>query len=253
MEIDFYLLLAGVAALLIGLSKGGLPMVGMMSVPLLSMVMSPVKAAVLLLPLFVLTDLMAIWLYRKHYSAINLKILVPAGLLGVLIGWLTASMISELTLKLIIGLVGLGFCLQTWFKRDSVQLPAPASRLSGLFWGALAGFTSFISHSGGPPFQVYMLPQKLSKLEFAGTATLFFAVVNLAKIAPYHQLRPYSLNDLMQVSVLIPLALLGTLLGAQLTRRLNEVWFYKLVQMGLFLVSLKLIADALNGYWQVNI
>jgi uncharacterized membrane protein YfcA len=252
MEIDFYLLLAGVAALLIGLSKGGLPMVGMMSVPLLSMVMSPVKAAVLLLPLFVLTDMMAIWLYRKHYSAINLKILVPAGLLGVLIGWLTASMISELTLKLIIGLVGLGFCLQTWFKRDSVQLPVPASRLSGFFWGALAGFTSFISHSGGPPFQVYMLPQKLSKLEFAGTATLFFAVVNLAKIAPYHQLRPYSLNDLMQVSVLIPLALLGTLLGAQLTRRLNEVWFYKLVQMGLFLVSLKLIADALNGYWQVN-
>jgi len=253
MEIDFYLLLAGVAALLIGLSKGGLPMVGMMSVPLLSMVMSPVKAAVLLLPLFVLTDVMAIWLYRKHYSAINLKILVPAGLLGVLIGWLTASMISELTLKLIIGLVGLGFCLQTWFKRDSVQLPVPASRLSGLFWGALAGFTSFISHSGGPPFQVYMLPQKLSKLEFAGTATLFFAVVNLAKIAPYHQLRPYSLNDLMQVSVLIPLALLGTLLGAQLTRRLNEVWFSKLVQMGLFLVSLKLIADALNGYWQVNV
>lgn len=253
MEIDLYFLLAGIAALTIGLSKGGLPMVGMMSVPLLSMVMSPVKAAVMLLPLFVLTDVVAVGLYRKHYSLVNLKILVPAGLLGVLMGWLTASLISDMTLKFIIGLVGLGFCLQTWFKRVTLDMPVPASPPKGLFWGALAGFTSFISHSGGPPFQIFMLPQKLSKLELAGTATLFFAVVNLAKIAPYHQLRPYSLNDLMQLGVLIPLALLGTLLGAYLTRRLNEVWFYKLVQISLFLVSLKLIADALTGYWQSNI
>ena len=250
MDIDLYLLLAGFSALLIGLSKGGLPMVGMMSVPLLSMVMSPVKAAVLLLPLFVLTDVVAVWLYRKHYSAINLKILIPAGIFGVLMGWLTAAFISDLTLKLIIGLVGLGFCLQTWFKRVALELPFPASRPKGLFWGALSGFTSFISHSGGPPFQVFMLPQKLSKLELAGTATLFFATVNLAKIAPYHQLRPYGLSDLMQISVLIPFALLGTFLGAYITRRLNEVWFYKLVQIGLFLVSLKLIADALTGYWR---
>jgi len=249
MEFDLYILLAGLSALLIGMSKGGLPMVGMMSVPLVSMVMSPVKAAVLLLPLFVLTDVVAVGLYRKHYSLVNLKILVPAGLLGVLIGWLTASLISDLTLKFIIGLVGLVFCVQTWFNRSTLELPSPASRTKGLFWGSLAGFTSFISHSGGPPFQIFMLPQKLSKLEFAGTATLFFATVNLAKIAPYHQLRPYHLNDLMQLVGLIPLALLGTFLGAYFTRRLNEVWFHKLVQSGLFLVSLKLIADALNGYW----
>jgi uncharacterized membrane protein YfcA len=239
MEFDLYILLAGLSALLIGMSKGGLPMVGMMSVPLLSMVMSPVKAAVLLLPLFVLTDVVAVWLYRKHQSVDNLKILVPAGLLGVLLGWLTAAFISELALKLIIGLVGVGFCLQTWFKRVALELPVPASRPKGLFWGALAGFTSFISHSGGPPFQVFMLPQKLSKTEFAGTATIFFSIVNLAKIAPYQQL--------------MPLALMGTFLGAYLTRRLNDVWFYKLVQVSLFLVSLKLMTDALMGYWSVYV
>jgi uncharacterized membrane protein YfcA len=117
MEISLYLLLASFAALLIGMSKGGLPLVGMMAVPLLSLVMSPVKAAVLLLPLFVISDVVGIWLYRRSYSAINLKILVPAGILGVLFGWLTASMISESAIKLIIGLVGVTFCLQTWFKR----------------------------------------------------------------------------------------------------------------------------------------
>ena len=111
MEIDLYLALASFAALLIGMSKGGLPLVGMMSVPVLSLVMSPVKAAVLLLPLYVISDMVGIRLYRRDYSLVNLRILIPAGIVGVLIGWLTASLISDLTIKFIIGVVGVTFCL----------------------------------------------------------------------------------------------------------------------------------------------
>ena len=246
MPIDSYLILASLGALLIGMSKGGLPMVGMMSVPLLSLVMSPVKAAVLLLPLFVISDVVGVWLYRRQYSAPNLKILIPAGVMGVSIGWLTASMISDQTIKFIIGLVGVGFCLQIWFRRGQSLEPQPANKVKGYFWGIVAGFTSFISHAGGPPFQIYMLPQKLPKAEFAGTATILFAIINLSKIVPYQNLSPYSQEDLMKAAVLVPMALLGTYLGAYLTRRINDVWFYKLVQTGLFLVSCKLIWDAVG-------
>lgn len=246
MPIDSYLILASLGALLIGMSKGGLPMVGMMSVPLLSLVMSPVKAAVLLLPLFVISDVVGVWLYRRQYSAPNLKILIPAGVMGVFIGWLTASMISDQTIKFIIGLVGVGFCLQIWFRRGQSLEPQPANKVKGYFWGIVAGFTSFISHAGGPPFQIYMLPQKLPKAEFAGTATILFAIINLSKILPYQNLSPYSQEDLMKAAVLVPMALLGTYLGAYLTRRINDVWFYKLVQIGLFLVSCKLIWDAVG-------
>lgn len=246
MSIDSYLILASLGALLIGMSKGGLPMVGMMSVPLLSLVMSPVKAAVLLLPLFVISDVVGVWLYRRQYSAPNLKILIPAGVMGVFIGWLTASMISDQTIKFIIGLVGVGFCLQIWFRRGQSLEPQPANKVKGYFWGIVAGFTSFISHAGGPPFQIYMLPQKLPKAEFAGTATILFAIINLSKILPYQNLSPYSQEDLMKAAVLVPMALLGTYLGAYLTRRINDVWFYKLVQIGLFLVSCKLIWDAVG-------
>ena len=246
MSIDSYLILASLGALLIGMSKGGLPMVGMMSVPLLSLVMSPVKAAVLLLPLFVISDVVGVWLYRRQYSAPNLKILIPAGVMGVSIGWLTASMISDQTIKFIIGLVGVGFCLQIWFRRGQSLEPQPANKVKGYFWGIVAGFTSFISHAGGPPFQIYMLPQKLPKAEFAGTATILFAIINLSKILPYQNLSPYSQEDLMKAAVLVPMALLGTYLGAYLTRRINDVWFYKLVQAGLFLVSCKLIWDAVG-------
>lgn len=243
MPIDSYLILASLGALLIGMSKGGLPMVGMMSVPLLSLVMSPVKAAVLLLPLFVISDVVGVWLYRRQYSAPNLKILIPAGVMGVFIGWLTASMISDQTIKFIIGLVGVGFCLQIWFRRGQSNEPQPANKVKGYFWGAVAGFTSFISHAGAPPFQIYMLPQKLPKAEFAGTATILFAIINLSKILPYQNLSPYSQEDLMKAAVLVPMALLGTFLGAYLTRRITDVWFYKLVQAALFLVSSKLIWD----------
>ena len=86
MTFDSYFVLAGLAALLVGLSKGGLPTVGMLAVPLLSLFMSPVKAAVLLLPIYIISDVVSVWLYRKNFSAPNLKILIPAGVLGVCIG-----------------------------------------------------------------------------------------------------------------------------------------------------------------------
>lgn len=135
MEISQYLVIASCAAVLIGMSKGGLPLVGMMSVPLLSLVMSPLKAVVLLLPLYVISDVVGVWLYRRNFSVINLKILVPASMVGILIAWFTASMISDLTIKLIIGLVGVSFCLQTWFKQGQVDGALPASVPKGAFWG----------------------------------------------------------------------------------------------------------------------
>jgi uncharacterized membrane protein YfcA len=242
MTFDTYFVLAGLASLLVGLSKGGLPTVGMLAVPLLSLFMSPIKAAVLLLPIYVISDGVSVWLYRKNFSAANLKILLPSGVLGVFIGWLTASITSDSAVKLMIGCMGVGFCLNTWLRKTP-QDKQPVDLKKGWFWGTVAGFTSFISHAGGPPFQIYMLPQRLPKIEFAGTATLLFAVINAAKILPYQQLQPYSIDDLMRAANLIPFALVGTVLGAYLTKKIADVWFYRLVQASLFAVSIKLIAD----------
>lgn len=244
---DLYLWLAGSAAFLVGLSKGGLPAVGMLAVPVLSMVMSPVKAAVLLLPVFVASDVMGLWLYRRDYSAANLRILIPAALAGVLLGWATASMVSDRVITGMIGAMGVGFCLNTWLRRSSKAAPQGVSRAKGGFWGVLCGFTSFISHSGAPPFQIYMLPQRLPQAVFAGTSTLLFAVVNAAKILPYQALRPYSLQSLGDAALLVPFAMGGALAGAWLVRRISTVLFYRIVQLSLFAVSLKLLADAWRG------
>lgn len=245
MQFTFDFALLSLAAWLVGLSKGGLPTIGMLAVPLLSLMMPPMQAAVLLLPIYILSDMVGIYLYRRAFSTAHLRILIPAGLVGIGIGWATASRISDAALALLIGAIGIGFCLNIWLRPAAVHTTTTPHPGWGRFWGALSGFTSFISHAGGPPFQVYMLPQKLPKLVFAGTSTLFFAAVNAAKLVPYQFIRPYNSDSLHQAAWLVPFALLGTVMGAWLTRRLADAWFFRLVQVGLFVVSLKLVWSAL--------
>jgi uncharacterized protein len=238
------LVLGCFAALLVGLSKGGLPTVGMLAVPVMALKISPVTAAVLLLPIFVMTDAVGVWLYRRDFSRRNVKILIPAGMAGVLFGWAVASHLSDKGVALLIGLLGVGFCLNIWLRPSPAGEGKPGTVGWGCFWGSLAGFTSFVSHAGAPPYQIYVLPQRLKKTTFAGTSTIVFAAINLSKVIPYMQLRPYSLSDLRTVAWLVPTALLGTVLGAWLTRRMPDTWFFRLVQVGLFGVSCKLIYDA---------
>jgi uncharacterized protein len=243
MGINDYFVLAAIASALVGLSKGGLPSIGMLAVPVLSLSISPMRATALLLPIFIASDMVGVWLYRREFSAANLRVLIPAGLTGIGVGWGITSYVSDQVLSFMIGFVGVAFCLNTWLRKPAVEAAQP-HRLKGYFWGAMSGFTSFISHSGAPPFQVYMLPQRLPKLVFAGTSTIFFAVVNAAKAIPYQQLQPYSEAMLREAASLIPFALVGTAAGAYLTRRIHDKWFFLFVQIGLFSVSLKLIANA---------
>jgi len=244
-----YFFFAALGSFLVGLSKGGLPSTGMLAVPILSLVISPIHATTLLLPVYIISDAVGVWLYRKNFSVWNVKILSLGGLIGVVFGWLMATVISEQVVTFLIGLIGLVFCLNSWLRKASVLQPKQPKAIPGLFWGSLAGFTSFISHAGAPPFQVYVLPQKLSKADFAGTATLVFAAINLAKIIPYQDLRPYQFSDMTDAVQLIPFAIFGTYAGAVLTKKIPDKLFFLWVQIGLFLISLKLIWSASNEFF----
>ena len=235
------------AAFFVGASKGGLPGIGMLAVPVLSLVMSPVNAAVLLLPIFILSDTLAVWLYRKEFSLDNIKILIPAGLLGVGIGWATASLVSDDLISLLIGMLGVTFCLSIWLGNRASRQPTVSTPARGMFWGTLSGFTSFVAHAGAPPYQIYLLPQRLPKMVFAGTTTIVFAAINLAKFIPYANLHPYSSQTLTVAMALVPAAILGTMVGRLAVTRLGEVRFFQAVQIALFLICVKLIADYFNG------
>jgi len=239
-----FLITAAAAAFLVGASKGGLPMVGALGVPLMALVMPPVAAAALLLPVYIVSDWVGLWAYRHEFSKRNLAILLPAMVVGVGAGWATAKITPEWTVTLLVGVVGLYYCATVVLRKANAP-PHRADVPRGLFWGALTGFTSFVSHTGAPTFQTYVLPQKLPKMVFAGTSTIAFAIINVVKLVPYWALGQFNPGNLKLAAILSPLAILGAVVGYIGTSKLPEQLFYRLVEVALFLISLKLIYDAL--------
>jgi len=150
-------------------------------------------------------------------------------------------------LRLIIAAVAIGFCLHHWLGRPERGVDRCVDVPRGLFWGGLAGFTSFVAHSGGPPLSVYLLPRGLDKKVFVGTTVVFFTVANYLELIPYYFLGQLRLDSLTTSSVLAPLTFIGVGLGVVLHTRTNETWFYRICYVFLFLTGLKLLYDGIVG------
>lgn len=244
-EMGFYLV-AVPAVILMGLSKGGFAGLSSLAMPLMSLVVSPVKAAAIVLPLLIVQDWVSVWAFRRDFSSRNLLILIPAAITGVAAGWALAARVSEDAVKLALGVISVVFVLYMVARdRLGLQPVAKPGVPSGLAWGSLAGFTSFISHAGAPPFQVYVMPQNLKPRVYAGTATMFFAAVNLIKIPPYFLLGQFSRENLIASAGLIPIAILSTLAGVWLVRRVAAEQFYAVILVLTFLIGVKLTYDAI--------
>lgn len=242
----YFYAIAVPAVFLVGLAKGGF--VGamvMLGVPLLSLMISPVQAAGILLPILIAMDMFALFAYRRAYDPANLKIILPAALVGIFIGWLTAAYVSESYVRLIVGVVALLFVLDYWIGWRGTQ-KTERSIPKGGFWGAVAGFTSFVCHAGGAPLQMYLVPQRMEPRLFAGTSVIFFTVVNLIKVIPYTALGQFGTENLMTSLVLAPIAPVATLAGAWLVKVVKPGLFYRLTYIFIFIVSLKLIWDGVK-------
>ncbi len=235
--------LALAATFLVGASKGGLPLVGMLAVPVMALAMPVTTAAGLLLPLYILSDAYGLWLYRRAWSGRNVLIITAAATLGVALGYATAAITSDALVTLITGVIALAYSLMALSNLAANRAARPAAVAPGLFWGTLTGFTSFVAHAGGPPFQMYVLPQRLPKMVFAGTSTISFAYINLIKLPPYWLLGQVNPASLKTALALAPAALAGAWAGYRLTTLLPERAFYRFVEAALLIVSLKLIWD----------
>jgi len=142
---------------------------------------------------------------------------------------------------LMVGVVTLLFVLDAVFPLRKKLEGLPPSKPWGVFWGGLAGFTSFISHTGGPPFQIYVLPRRLAPALYAGTTAFFFAIVNTAKLVPYYFLGQLNVENLTLSAALAPVGVLGVFLGVYLVRRIDARLFYRIAYWLVFLLALQLI------------
>lgn len=241
-------LVAVSAVFIVALAKSGLVgSLGVVGVPLMTLVMAPREAAGMMLPLLLVMDGFAIWAYRRDMDWKNLSVLVPGAITGICVGWATSAVVSDHMVLLLLGVISFVFILDASLPIRKKITGKPPSRPWGVFWGGVAGFTSFVSHSGGPPYQVYVLPQRLSPTVYAATTAWFFAIANTVKLIPYFFLGQLSVANLEIAAVLVPVAIGGMLLGIYLVRRVSVAFFYKLAYVLVFLLSLKLMYDGVTG------
>jgi uncharacterized membrane protein YfcA len=234
---------------IVALSKSGfLGSLGMVGVPLLSLVMPAREAAGMLLPLLCVMDVVGLLAFRREFDARNVRIMLAGGLLGTLVGWALWSIITDAEVLLIVGIITMLFIIDAvvpWRKK-LVEGAAPSTPW-GVFWGGLSGLTSFISHTGGPPAQIYLLPQRLAPNIYSGTTVVFFAAINFSKLVPYYFLGQLSVSNLEVGLVLAPAAVIFMLVGVWLVRRVSAKLFYNFAYVLIFFVALKLIYDGYVG------
>ena len=244
-EDPLFYLLALPAVLILGISKGGFGGgLGSLAVPLMALVVSPIQAAAVLLPILCVMDLHGSWVYRWRWDKANLRILMPAALIGLTIGAFSFRYLDARFIRLIIGTVAVGFTIHHWLGGLlAARMARGVDVVRGSFWGAVSGFTSFIAHASGPPMSVYLLPQRMDKTRFLATTVIFVLFMNYVKLVPYAWMGQFSSENLYTSLVLLPLAPLGMWLGIWMHRVVPEQLFYRICYLLLFLAGLKLLYD----------
>lgn len=250
MEMNLAFFAAAIPAVLISaVSKGGFGGgAGFVSAPLLALAMPPAQAVGLLLPLLMLMDLVSLPPYWRKWDVRHSALLMVGGTFGTLLGWWVFGSISPDGVRLFIGLTAVGFVLFQ-AARSSGWLAPPTTdpgTPKGLLWGTITGFTSFISHAGGPPASMYLLGMGMSKTTYQASMVLVFWWVNLIKVPAYLQIGMLNRTQLTPILVLAPVAVAGVFLGVWAHRRVSDAFFFNLTYALLAVTGAKLIWDALT-------
>ena len=236
------------AVLLFGISKGGFGGgLGVMAVPLMALVISPIQAAAILLPILCFMDILSVRVYWRRWSWPDLKLMLPASVIGILFGTATFQYLDEALVKLIVGLVAASFAAYHYVGTRARSGSAHLGPGVGVIASAIAGFTSFVAHAGGPPVNMFLLKRSLDKTTFVATTVFFFAAVNFIKLVPYSLLGQLDTDNLKVSATLFIPAAIGVLTGAWLHSRVSDRYFYEVVYALLLIVGLKLTYDGIVG------
>jgi len=248
-----------VVVLIMGMSKGGFPISGV-TLPLLILLwpeqgQAARSAVAFMLPLLCMMDIVGVFLYRGKPDWSHLKKLVPMTVCGVIVASIlfvsdTGISFSDRTLKLVIGILGLGFTAwQMSLKRMSGKknISNQHSRFRAPWYGFFAGFTSTIAHAAGPVMQMYFLPTGLAKTQFAATTVYFFLFLNAIKLIPFALLGRFSKDQLVANLWLLPIIPVGVYLGYTFVRIMREQHYIRFIYITLTITSGLLVYRAITG------
>jgi uncharacterized membrane protein YfcA len=245
-RISVYYLCAAIAVIISGLAKGGFAGLGALAMPVMAMGVDPIEGAAILLPILIVQDVVSVWSFRRTFSGEVIRVMLPGMALGVLLGYVYASRLSEKAVLGALGGISIIFGLhRLWLERaKAIVLPSNSPKWLGTLFGVVSGFTSQIAHAGSPPFQMWVLPRRLPRDSLVGTTAISFAAMNWLKVPAYAALGQFTASNMIASAVLLPLALVATLAGVALVRRIDAARFYTIIYVLMVLLGLKLVIDA---------
>ncbi len=250
MEMDVWFFALAVPAVLIaGISKGGFGSgAAFVATPILALRLEPAQAIGLMLPLLMLVDCWTLKPYWRKWDTPNVKVLTIGGAIGVAVAVAFYRVANADILRLLIGLISVGFVMFQMAKARGlfVDKPRAFDASTGIFAGVVAGFTSFISHAGGPPVAIFLLSQKITKTTYQATTVLTFWVINIFKAVPYAFLGIFTAETLWANLVLAPVAILGAAIGVFAHTRVPEKLFFAITYSLLVIAGVKLVFDGVT-------
>lgn len=242
-----FLAVSALAVILLGLSKGGFAGVGALGTPMLALIVGPVEAAAIILPILIVQDVVSVWAFRKSWDGRVLALMLPGAVIGIGLAYAFAARLPEAGMQIALGLISVLFAARSLWLQRGGRVPAPADPPAwfGFLMGVVSGVTSQIAHAGQPLFQIYVLPKRLPRDVLVGTTAIFFAAVNWIKVPAYLALGQFSHAHLMASLFMMPVALVSTLAGVWVVRRVDTDRFYAVIYWLMLGVGLKLVWDGL--------
>jgi uncharacterized protein len=239
--------LAVPAVILLGLSKGGFAGMGALSLPILAMAVSPVRAAAILLPILIVQDVVSVWAFRRSWDGFVLAWMLPGAIVGIALAYLFAAHVDPDAVLGLVGAISIVFGgYRLWLaRRGGTVADGRSPGWVGTLAGVASGFTSQIAHAGQPPFQMWVLPRGLQRDVLVGTTAIFFAATNWLKVPAYYALGQFSRANLTAAALLMPVAIASTVAGVWLVRRVSPARFYTAIYLLMIAVGAKLVWDAL--------
>mgnify|MGYP003330659689 FL=1 len=248
LDISYYLIVS-FSILLFAISKSGFSGGGLalISVTVLSITYGPLTAIAILMPMLIVCDVIALFLNKKYFEYKILWSIAPYSLLGVFIGTILFKFINLSMISIFIGSISLLYVLLNYLIADNRNLKKIPFYGSKSFWGALAGFTSFVLHSGGLPLNIYFMSIYNKKVQFVAGVVFSIALINLFKLIPYFYLEILNFEKLYSYLIFSPIAVIGVILGHWMNSKLSDNSFFTIINIFVVIGSLRLIYLGLVG------
>jgi len=231
-----------VCAVLVGVTKTGVPGVGILCVPLLAIIFQAKASTGLLLPLLAFADIFAVAYYRRHAQWGHIVRLLPPAIAGIITGSLIISYIDNDQLKPIIGIIVLAMLALNYLRtrKNADELHVPSHWSFAVTMGFVAGLATQLANAAGPIMIIYFLAMKFDKHKFIGTSAWYFLIVNWIKMPSFMWDGRITADSLKADIMVLPFVIVGVVIGILVFKKIPQKLFNSIVQWLAVLSAIKL-------------